>query len=199
MSDQAANYATWSGPSGAAYAERCIHDVELRARFFRDALPPGLATALELGCGRGTNLAAMRRAQPDLVLAGVEANADAAALAKQVSPATVLVQDALDVVPLTRADLVLTCGFLIHVHPNALSTAYRQLDHLARRYLLVVEYHSPRPREISYRDGATCWARDFAGEFLDAYSAWAPLREGFLWKRRGAFDDCTWFLMGRTT
>lgn len=197
MSSQSANTAAWRGATGSAYAARCIHDVKLRARFFVDAVPPGVATVLELGCGRGTNLAALHRAWPDIVLAGVEANAEAAALAGQASGAAVLVQDALDAVPLTRADLVLTCGFLIHVHPDALTVAYRQLDHLARSYLLVVEYHSPKPREIPYRDGATCWARDFAGEFLDAYPAWAPLREGFLWKRRGAFDDCTWFLMGR--
>ena len=187
----------WAGRFGAEYAERNTGDAEARSDFFDDVVPYDMPV-LELGCGRGVNLAALKLAGHSSVR-GVEVNPEAVALARAAGH-DVLEGDALRVAP-PAADLVLTSGFLIHVPPADLPLAYAQVAACARRYALLVEYHSPRPREVAYRDGVSCWARDFAGEFLDAHPAFEYADAGFLWKRAhaGAWDDVTWFLLERRT
>lgn len=196
----------WAGDFGASYAARCVHDVE--ARFHElikisnsTLLPVHMADVLEVGCGRGCTLAALARMGPwpDGVF-GIEINADAVALARKLVPqARIYECNALDAHPYPEADLVVTCGFLVHVPPEHLPGVYARLAAAARRYLLLMEYHAPRPREIQYRDGVWCGARDFAGELLAAHPGWRCTATGFLWKRTTPFDDVTWFLLERRT
>lgn len=200
----------WAGPMGAEYATRNVHDTDERARAFTSILDsqPGIRSAVELGCGRGTNLAALRRALPAAPLIGVEINQHAYDLACALFPVAtnpVVGLYCTDILAAgdafcsaMRSDLALTCGLLIHIPPERLPRAYEVLDLVGRRWILMCEYFCPKPREIPYRDGAFCGARDFAGEFLDAYPAWSLVSSRFLYKREWpAFDNVTAFLMER--
>ena len=193
----------WAGEFGTEYSKRCYEDehsiskVAVWADILRAA--PGVNSVMELGCNTGGNLKAIHTLFPEAWLAGCEINewaADRALL--EVPFVTVEVGSMFDL-EWTQSDLVFTSGVLIHTPPEMLPAAYDKLYELSGRYIMVMEYYSPRPEEIPYRGYAgRLWKRDFAGEILDRY----PLRlvdYRFIY-HRDVFpqDDMTWFLMERT-
>ncbi len=183
--------ALWSGSFGDEYHKR---NDELASRcgiweriLFADQCR-GLVSVLEFGCGSGANLRAIKEIWPELSVAGVDINASVEPnyVASILNP------------PDISADLVITCGLLIHIHPDDLWTAYDNLVGATNKYLCIMEYYNPEPVEVPYRDTEeTLWKRDFAGELLDRY----PLKlidYGFAYHRDGILDDTTWFLMEKT-
>lgn len=75
---------------------------------------------------------------------------------------------------------------------------------MARRYILVNEYYSPTPTEMSYPGQVgRVSKRDFCGDFLDRFSDLELVSYGFIYRREPVFpldpvfpqDDCAWFLM----
>ena len=193
----------WAGRFGTEYSKRCFDDEHSIAKIavFADVLraAPGANSAIELGCNVGGNLKALETLRPDMSLAGVEINAWAADQAMATTGAEIITASMFDIdfdIDLRPRDLAFTAGVLIHTPPNMLQQAYERLVELSCRYVLVMEYYSPRPVMIPYR-GMTdkLWKRDFAGEMMDSY----PLRlvdYRFVYYR-DVFpqDDMTWFLM----
>jgi len=51
-------------------------------------------------------------------------------------------------------DLVFTAGVLIHVPPEQLERAQREVHRVSRKYILAVEYFSARPEAVEYRGHA---------------------------------------------
>ena len=104
----------------------------------------------------------------------------------------------LEFAPARTWDLVLAKGVLIHQNPETLSAVYDKLVGACARWLLVCEYYSPAPVEVSYRGHEKrLFKRDFAAEIMDRYPSIALADYGFVYRRDPAFpqDDCTWFLM----
>ena len=198
----------WRGEFGDAYTARNVRTEESlasRTRFFTRvlgglSLPPA-AAVLEVGCNVGMNLEALTRTLPSRLF-GVDLNEHALrtltgtpALAGR---ARVLAGEG-QRLPFGdgSVDLAFTCGVLIHVHPDDLLEACREIVRVSRRYVLCAEYFSPRPEAIEYR-GRTdlLFKRDFGGFYLDQWPELRLVDYGFLWKRT-EFDDLNWWLFER--
>lgn len=154
----------------------------------------------EFGANIGLNLRALRSLLPNAELTGVEINAKAAQILREEGTIQVLEGSLFDTAPSAPSDLAFTYGVLIHVDPARLGTAYGQLAHGSRRYVVIAEYYNPVPTEVIYRGHSErLYKRDFAGEFLDAHSDFELRDYGFAYHRDPVFpaDDVTWFLMER--
>lgn len=197
--------AAWTGAFGDAYVGRnaatpaVFHDRvrALSAILARtDGDPP--RSLLECGCNLGLNLRALRQVT-DAELFAVEPNARARARVCEDSvldPAH-LHDASLAALPFADAsvDLVFTCGVLIHVAPEHLEKAAREVHRVARKYVLAIEYFSQRPEAVPYRGhDALLWKRDFGALYLDLFPDLVPVDVGFLWKRTSGWDDATWWL-----
>lgn len=194
--------AHWAGPEGDAYqtrnAQAKVGSIDANVMLFNKvlaAMPRHPESIIEFGAGSGNNLKALRCLLPNVAMAAVEINDEAA---NQIDCAAVWRGSLLDY-PLGGPgyDLAFTKGVLIHVAPKDLPRAYAVLHAASRHSVLMVEYYSPKPRMIRYHGyDDRLWARDFAGEFLDTYPDMVLVSTGFAYHRdRYPQDDVTWFLM----
>ena len=207
--------ALWAGEFGRDYTKRNadprVGSIQANAMLFDKIMRHtfGVKQVLEWGCGAGLNLAALRKHQPWLQLAGADVNKEAIAQAQKRLPepkhtiinASILEgTEALGNHGVLPADLVLSKGLLIHIHPNDLERAYETLYQSTRRYILVCEYFSQDPVSIPYRgQPEALWKRDFAGDLLDAYDDLQVVSYGFAWRRDpDPQDDLNWFLLEKT-
>ena len=194
--------AFWAGSFGTDYIQRNKGDQLLAANlaFFAKALAAaqGVGSCVEFGANVGMNLRALRLLYPNMVLHGIEINADAAAeLAQVVGADNVRQGSILDLEP-PLCDLALIKGVLIHQNPDILPRVYDKLVGATRRWLLVAEYYNPSPVAILYREHSDrLFKRDFAGEIMDRHPDMNLVDYGFAYRRDPQFpqDDITWFLM----
>lgn len=91
------------------------------------------------------------------------------------------------------ADLVFTCGVLIHIHPDNIPDALKEMYRVSRKYIIISEYFSPEFREIKYRgEDNMLWAGDYGGIMLDKYPNNLKLvATHFHWKRTTGMDNLT--------
>ncbi|MBX7195962.1 MAG: methyltransferase domain-containing protein [Sandaracinaceae bacterium] len=195
----------WTGEFGNAYVARnppSAHNVRLRTR----ALAPILArmdgepprSILECGCNVGLNLRALAQLT-EAEIFGLEPNRSAREMVRRdgVLDPTHLVEGTLGAIPFPDAsiDLVFTSGVLIHVPPAELTRAIEEVHRVSRRYVLAIEYFSPKPEAVPYRGHSELlWKRDFGGAYLDRFPSLVPIDTGFLWSRTSGCDDATWWL-----
>ncbi len=195
--------AFWEGEFGDEYTDRNRGPdrVAANSAFFSRALgrAQGVHSVLELGSNIGLNLLALRRLLPAAKLSAVEINEKAASESKSSLPDLDLHRTSiLEFRPGATWDLVFTKGVLIHVNPDKLPLVYDLMHGSSSRYLLVAEYYSPMPVEVTYRGHAgKLFKRDFAGEMLDRFPGLALIDYGFAYHRDASFpqDDINWFLM----
>lgn len=200
----------WSGAFGDEYSRRCDRAslVDSNTAFFQHVLAgeTSVESVLEFGPNVGLNLAALRRLYPRVRCEAVEVNSGAAEQCRRniresrVHCATIA--SALEEGVLSRAELVLMKGVLIHLAPSELGLVYRGIAELAPRLIVIAEYYNPVPVEIEYRGHRDrLFKRDFAGEFLDATNGYSIVRTGFAYHRDPVApqDDLTWFLLQRHT
>ncbi len=198
----------WAGAFGDSYVDRCqgasleAARTKLWARILSRCAP--LHSITEFGANVGLNLVALRRLLPSAALRAVEINAKAATQLRArdaaLGPLEVIEGSLLDTAPATVSDLAFTCTVLIHIAPERLDAAYRQLAQAASRYVVLCEYYNPTPVSVAYRGhDERLFKRDFAGEFLDAHPDFQLLDYGFHYHRDHNFpmDDFTWFLLER--
>jgi spore coat polysaccharide biosynthesis protein SpsF len=195
----------WRGDFGDGYTDRNLatrEQLASRIAMWSDILKPTTgappASILEVGANLGINLRALRaltgarfyaaepneRARATLIRDGVAEERDTrASLAQSID------------FPDRIADLVFTSGVLIHIHPDHLLTAMREIHRCAARYVGCIEYFSDKPEEIPYR-GHTglLFKRDFGGYWLDNFADLQVLATGFAWKRTTGLDNLTWWL-----
>ncbi len=195
--------AFWAGDFGTEYIGRNQGDTLLASNldFFAKSLrmAHGVGSCLEVGANIGMNLKALRLLHPSIETHGVEINADAAALLREVvGDECVHEVSIMDFSSDREWDLALIKGVLIHMNPDVLPTIYDKLVAATSRYLLVAEYYNPVPVAISYRGHTDrLFKRDFAGEILDLHPEMELVDYGFAYHRDPNFpqDDITWFLM----
>ncbi len=195
---------SWRGEFGDSYVDRNEADSEHVAnveRAFREILThadPRPASILEVGANIGNNLRALRNIT-DAKLMAVEPNAKARSrLAEDgVLPADLVFDAMATKLPLDdgAVDLAFTSGVLIHVPPDDLEAAYGEIHRVAARYILCMEYFSPRPVEIPYRGHeGLLFKRDFGGMWLDLFPGLETVANGFFWRRTTGLDDINWWL-----
>ncbi|WP_350448271.1 pseudaminic acid biosynthesis-associated methylase [Pseudomonas solani] len=192
----------WQGEFGDQYVERNDGEVPVASAtsFFAQALRRAgrIDSLLELGTNRGLNLRALNRLLPQATLLGVELNAKAPDIAQGLGIAEVWHGSLFDYPVQQQVDLAFTRGVLIHLSPELLPQAYAKLHEASRRHVLIAEYYSPSPVEISYRGHeGKLFKRDFAGEMLDLYPDLQLVDYGFVYRRDVNFptDDINWFLL----
>jgi len=199
----------WKSTFGAEYAGRPGNAIsaETLRRLMRDwgrmlshAVTPRPASALEVGCNIGRNLVALRGFIGDIH--AVEPNAEAVRLARA-NPALegVDIREG-DAFALPYADesidLVFTSGVLIHVAPEDLARAVREIVRVARHYVLCIEYFSHEPQQVTYRGKeGYLFKRDFGKFYLEQYPALRVVDYGFLWQPLDSSDDSNWWLFAK--
>jgi pseudaminic acid biosynthesis-associated methylase len=180
------------------YHQRSPGDEEASYHMLRKALACAdlrwNSSVLELGCGTGTNLRAIKRIITSPQMTGVDINPDA--LAKIPEDARMVRASITEWLPDDAWDLVFTRGVLIHIPENRLQAAYRTIMQAANRYVLICEYFSPQRRMIKYRgQDDRLWADDFAGMLIDGYDL-KLVDYGFIYDRDlYPQDNITFFLM----
>ncbi len=164
MSEQLAQ---WRGTFGDDYRARNEVDPATRVEWFCKTLGPlGIRSVLEPGCNAGHNLAAIRDALgADVELYGVEPNEGARQLALEHAD-FVWPWDVYSL-PGAEVDLAFTSGLLIHVPPDRLDDALRELHRVSARWLLAIEYFAEQDIEREYRGLSNMlWARDYGAHYL---------------------------------
>ena len=193
---------------GAIFARRAwLASILERVEFWRRAEGP--VRVLEVGAGTGMNLLALggwlfdrwvRRPAllERLQLVGTDVSHAAATVMQQEARGCpnlrVAEADGAALPFPDRAfDLVLSCGYLIHVPPWQLQSAVGELRRVCRSHLLICEYFAPTEEEVPWRgDPGLLWRRDYGGYFLSAGMRF--LASGFLWKPATGADNLTWWL-----
>ena len=188
----------WGGGFGDEYLARSPGDVAASLAMITQALRGrSIGSAIEFGAGVGNNLRALQAWRPSIELAAVEVNAEAI---KRMPPGPMIFNTSIQQARALGGtwDLAMTRGLLIHIPPADLEVAYQRIYDASKRFILLAEYYSPAEREIEYRGQRDMlWARDFAGDMLDAYDNLQLLDYGFVYRRDPVHpqDDVHWFLM----
>jgi pseudaminic acid biosynthesis-associated methylase len=195
----------WKGDFGDAYTDRNTSDAaQLRARTalwakILDCMVGGPPTSvLEVGANIGNNLQAIK-SLIDARVTAVEPNEKARA--RMINEGIVAPDDAVDAIASNLGfadgafDLSFTSGVLIHIHPDDLPDACREIHRVTSRYLVAVEYFANKPEAIEYR-GHTgfLFKRDFGDYYMESFPDLRLLDYGFAWKRATGLDDLTWWV-----
>lgn len=154
----------WQGDFGDEYTKRNRVEWEARLPFWRQILQVTQArSALEMGCNAGWNLRAIKEADPTVRATGVDVNHEAVSEARAdgVDAHMVSIYHAGGLF-LNCFDLVFTAGVLIHIPPESLKVAMRNVIGASKRWVLAIEYESEQEEEVTYRGHtARLWKRPF--------------------------------------
>lgn len=194
----------WKGAFGDEYVERNNSETMVAAKIdmFCKALRAAgrIDSIVELGASRGLNAVALKALYPDSDYTGVEINDRSFRLLEQNPSVDSCHHSSIhDYDTEGQYDLALVAGVLIHLNPQSLPCVYRLLAKLSSRYVLMSEYYSPSPVEISYRGhSGKLFKRDFAKELMDE-TGFRLVDYGFVYRNDPKFghDDITWFLLER--
>lgn len=205
MADDRDQLRTWKAAFGDDYTDRNVvseERVRERVNAFATVLAyiptTRLKKILEVGCNVGINLRALSRLT-NAELHAVEPNDKARRIAIEtgaVSPDR-LHDASIEALGFDdgACDLVFTSGVLIHIPPEKLEAAYREMYRVAGRWLLSIEYFSRQPEIITYRGLSNMlFKRDYGRLWLDLYPDLEPVAQGFFWKHSTGLDDLTWWL-----
>lgn len=161
----------WQGEFGSAYVERNRVNWRARIPFWREIIERiKPRSVLEVGCGSGWNMRAIRNVNPYLSLWGAEINQTALQEAADAGLSVVEASlfDLKKEWPEGGFDLVASVGVLIHVSGEDLSRAMDSIISVSNRYVLAVEYPWDTEEEIKYRDNSgQLWKRPF-GKLYEA-------------------------------
>ena len=199
----------WTGAFGDAYTERNAAgkaQVERRVDMWRRVLRPLSAqppeSCLEVGANVGINLRALQ-AICTIEMHALEPNAKAreVLIRDRVVRADHVLDGTVERIGLAdeSIDLVFTSGVLIHVGPERLEAACREMHRVARHYLLTIEYFASEPETKTYRGReGLLFKRDFGAFWLDLFPTLALVDYGFFWKRATGLDNLTWWLFAKS-
>ena len=201
--------AHWRGAFGAEYIDRNRPTVDATSeaaavfeRMFRAAGVMGeITSVLEVGANIGINLIGLRQMLgASARLAAVEPNpaaCDRLRSDKVLGLDAVMEADAYQIPVRDGAfDVTFTNGVLIHVPPDRLVDAMREITRVSRRFVLCSEYFSHVPVEIKYRGRSELlWKRDFGQAYLDTCPELQVRGYGFIWQAEFPhFDNLNWWL-----
>ena len=195
----------WRGGFGADYTERnSLDDAKLAALTAHwakiikctEGAPP--SSILEVGANIGLNLRALRR------LSGARLHALEPQAGARERMALDEVCDRADIhdglaqaIPLGdgAVEMAFTSGVLIHIHPDQLGPALKEIHRVSSRYIACIEYFNDKPATIPYRGQTDAlFKQDFGGLWLDSFPDLRLLDYGFAWKRTTGLDNLTWWM-----
>ena len=212
----------WRSQFGREYTDRNDHEKPERVAAWQrllDGIAP--ARALEVGCNVGWNLEYLRRLgiselygiepQPYAVerarlrgpgfgvpeLYGIEPQPRAVERARWRRPQYNELHGTAFDLPFRDGwfDLAFTSGVLIHIAPETIGSALDEIYRVSRRWIAAIEYDHPTEQEIMYRGHAgALWKRDFGGFYQQLFPELTLVKQGFLPRGEGSWDDVTWWL-----
>jgi pseudaminic acid biosynthesis-associated methylase len=212
FTDQAAQ---WRGEFGKQYTDRNALSIERMEEMYRtnfgvsrtelnSRFIGGLDRSmriLEVGSNVGNQLLALQKLG-FVSLYGVELQDYAVELSKQRSQHINIIQGSAFDIPFKDGffDLVFTSGVLIHIHPNDIVAAMKEIHRCSRKLIWGFEYFADNYTEVPYRGHANLlWKTDFARLYLDAFSDLRLIKEERIeyksQQERGKVDSM--FLLGK--
>jgi pseudaminic acid biosynthesis-associated methylase len=203
MTKTADQLGIWKGEFGNAYTDRNAINWHLRTRAFAQMLEGlELDRVLEVGCNRGHNLRCISEVLgPDAEVFGIEPNRYALGLAQMEGDNTFPIPGNAFDLPFKDGycDLVFTVGVLIHISPDRLPNAIKEIERASRRYILAAEYFSEEDEIVEYRNKVDLlWKRNFIKHYQDHCPQLRLLRKGY-WGAEDGFDRTHWWLMEKST
>jgi spore coat polysaccharide biosynthesis protein SpsF len=186
--------AFWRGSFGTEYIDRNRFDWTKRVPFWRRIIEKTRpASLMEVGCNIGSNLRAIRKADPSIDVYGLDINQTAIREASDAG-LSVFEADALDVCNYGVFDMVASCGVLIHVAPDDLDEVMNSIIMASRKWVLAVEYADETEIALEYRGNTgKLWRRPFGELYANKG---LKLVEEFDAPSE-AFDRCRVWLMER--
>ena len=180
----------WSGEFGDSYTARNRVDWRARIPFWRYILDwTGARSVYEVGCNSGWNLSAIRRAYPDVAVAGSDINEMAISQAWAAGlQARVWAVENIG----GQFEIAFTAGVLIHTAPDDLPAMMQRIVDASCHFVMAVEYYAPEETGIEYRGHADrLWKRPYGNlyERMGLELVDSGLAKGF--------DRCHFWLMER--
>ena len=189
----------WAGEFGDEYTRRnrakSEDDIGRRAMWSM-LLPSDLKSVLEVGANVGKNLAAISRLSEAELFASEPNELAREELAELVSPQNIRA-DYCDHLffPDGVADLVITCGVLIHISAARLVPSMKELHRCSRRWIISAEYFAPSEEMVPYRGKHDAlWRRDYGSIWLDNFPDLQCYAAVFAWKRMTGLDNLTFWV-----
>ena len=163
----------WQGSGGDKYVTRNsdFHNFKYMDGYRKDILKdflseiPKDSTVLELGCNKGQIIGNLRDFGFTKVT-GIDINKSALEIARKEFPEFEFIESSIeDYNPDKKFDLVMTSGFLIHIHPDNLPFIAKKIQELSKKYIFGFEYYSKEFQGITYFGEELCWSGNYANVF----------------------------------
>ena len=195
----------WTGRTGNQYIERnqsSDQNKKNRLDFWKNIFSKinlnKNAKIFEVGANIGLNLSAIKLFRDDEMFA-IEPNSLACEEIRKnkILDEDHLLQTTADKIEFTdnKFDLVFTCGVLIHIHPDDLLQAMKEINRVSKKYIVCVEYFSDKDEEIEYHgQSGLLFKKDFGSFYLDNFQNLKLVDYGFSWKRVTGMDNLTWWI-----
>jgi pseudaminic acid biosynthesis-associated methylase len=179
--------AAWQAEFGREYTDRNLYSVEeidrllgeyrgvRQSEIFRQLLPlQGFSAGrvLEVGCNIGNQLKIFDSVFPGFELYGIDPQKYALAKGHTLTPGINFLMGSAFHIPFKDGmfDLVMTNGVLIHIHPDNLLEALREIYRTSNRFIFCNEYFSEQPCEINYRGNTgLLWKMNYMQLYLDNF------------------------------
>ncbi|MCK5451179.1 MAG: methyltransferase domain-containing protein [Candidatus Omnitrophica bacterium] len=126
---------------------------------------------LEVGSNVGNQLLMLQR-MGFKNLYGIEINQQAVDMSKKRMDGVNIIQGSAFDIPFKTGyfDLVFTCGVLIHIAPENLKTAMKEIHRCTSKYIFGYEYFSEKYEEIEYRGNkGLMWKTDFPSVYTENF------------------------------
>lgn len=175
----------WRGEFGNQYSERNLLNppdldqvyqrnygvtrTALNRRFLADI--PRSASILEVGCNLGNQLILLHQMGFEN-LNGIEIHEEIVKKAQSRVPWARVIEGSVLKIPLEDAsfDLVFTSGLLIHIAPQNLPVAMKEIYRCAKSWIWGFEYHSPQMTEVPYRgQSELLWKADYVRLYTESF------------------------------
>ena len=188
----------WSGKFGTSYSkrERNTKDLKSRIYHFKKIFKKisKIKSVFEIGTNIALNLDAIKKIKPVVKTSGIEINSE---IISRIKKNHIIYNNSiLNFQSKKTYDLVFTRAVLIHINPKKLTSVYKKMYHLSKKYILIDEFFNPTPVTLKYRGHKNkLFKRDFAFEIMKKYDL-KLIDYGFGWSKDPKFPqvDSNWFL-----
>jgi pseudaminic acid biosynthesis-associated methylase len=143
---------------------------ELNRTFFSSV--PFNARILEVGCNIGNQLLLLQKLGYQN-LYGIDVQNQALEVARSRTETIEFHHSSAFSLPFEDGffDLVYTSGVLIHISPNDLPLAMKEIHRCTKEFVLGTEYYASHATQLDYRGhSALLWKMDYAREYLSRFS-----------------------------
>ncbi len=186
----------WAGEFGDSYTKRNADwNIDNRFAFWKDILPYRCKSVLEVGANVGRNLTAIESIRQMEFYATEPNDVAREQLKLGRNPDNITADFATRIsFPDGVADLVFTCGVLIHIPFCDIAQSMAEIHRCARKWIVCAEYFAPSEEMVPYRgQNDALWRRDYGSLWMDQFPDLKCTDVGFAWKRKTGLDNLTWW------